>query len=104
MGQAHAIANREFTSVFGLTRGLDRRELSLMKANGVRQVRGGGLVLAAALFGCCTFAPDGRAQSRQSPLVGKPAPSFHLQGVYGETYSLDKFKGHILVMQFGSSW
>jgi hypothetical protein len=29
---------------------------------------------------------------------------FQIQGIFGEPYSLELFKGHILVMQFGSSW
>jgi hypothetical protein len=78
--------------------------MGLMKAHGVRLVWCSRTLLAAALLGCCTVAVRSQAQSRQSALVGKPAPSFQLQGIYNETYSLDKFKGHILVMQFGSSW
>ena len=44
------------------------------------------------------------AAERPGPLVGKPAPQFQIQGIYGESYSLETFKGHILVMQFGTSW
>jgi hypothetical protein len=36
--------------------------------------------------------------------VGKVAPEFHIQGIYNEPYSLETFKGHILVIQFGASW
>jgi hypothetical protein len=72
-----------------------------MKAQELRTAWSGRVLLAALLL---TVAVPCRAQSRQSDLVGKPAPSFQLQGVYGEPYSLEKFKGHILVMQFGSSW
>jgi hypothetical protein len=61
-------------------------------------------VLAAVFLSCCAQVIPVQAQSRQSALVGKPAPSFQLQGVYNEKYSLDQFKGRILVMQFGSSW
>jgi hypothetical protein len=75
-----------------------------MKAEGVSRVRRGRALLVAALFSFCAHATSSQAQSRQSRLVGKPAPSFQLQGIYNETYSLDQFKGHILVMQFGSSW
>jgi len=75
-----------------------------MRMNVVRRVGRGRAVLAAALLSCCAQVIPGQAQSRQSALLGKPAPSFQLQGVYNETYSLDQFKGHILVMQFGSSW
>lgn len=37
-------------------------------------------------------------------MVGKAAPAFQIQGIFHEPYSLEAFKGHILVMQFGSSW
>ena len=57
---------------------------------------GAGLIAAATV--------DGHAQVKQGPLVGKRAPQFRVQGIYHEEYSLDTFKGHILVMQFGSSW
>ncbi len=40
----------------------------------------------------------------QGPLVGTKAPGFHVQGTFSEDYSLESFKGHILVMQFGASW
>jgi len=57
---------------------------------------------------CGTVAWDlpqvAHAQGRGSGLVGKPAPEFHVDGICNETYSLEKFKGHILVLQFGASW
>jgi hypothetical protein len=75
-----------------------------MRAKAGKRVGRGRAALAAAVLSCFTQVIPGQAQSRQSALVGKPAPSFQLHGVYNETYSLDQFKGHILVMQFGSSW
>jgi len=75
-----------------------------MKADSVSSVWRGRVVLAAALVGFYAQVIPCQAQSRQRALVGKPAPSFELQGIYNKTYSLDQFKGHILVMQFGSSW
>jgi hypothetical protein len=87
-----------------LTQQLKRRQIGSMKADGIGRVWRSRVLLAAAMVGCCACTGQSLAQSRQSPLVGKPAPKFQLQGVYNETYSLDQFKGHILVMQFGSSW
>jgi len=75
-----------------------------MKSEGVSRILCGRALLAAVLVGCCLSGGPSEAQSRQSRLVGKPAPSFQLRGVYHESYSLAQFKGHILVMQFGSSW
>ena len=75
-----------------------------MKAHGSSQVWRGRAVLTAALLGCLVSVAQSQAQPRKSRLLGKPAPAFQLQGIYNETYSLDQFKGHILVMQFGSSW
>ena len=61
-----------------------------------------------ALFVCAVWmsaiSPPVHAESRPGALVGKPAPSFEVQGPYNEAYSLESFKGHILVMQFGTSW
>jgi hypothetical protein len=75
-----------------------------MKAEGFSRVRRGRSLMGAVLLICCVYVARSQAQSRQGTLVGKPAPSFQLQGIYNETNSLDQFKGHILVMQFGSSW
>ncbi len=58
--------------------------------------------LAAVLAASCLSTYG--AKVGQGPLVGKKAPAFHVQGIYGEDYSLETFKGHILVMQFGTSW
>jgi hypothetical protein len=58
--------------------------------------------LAALLVAPC-FSSQA-AKDGQGPLVGKKAPDFHIQGIYDENYSLEAFKGHILVMQFGTSW
>ena len=61
-------------------------------------------LLAMVLLSLCAPVTGCHAQSRKSNLLGKPAPDFQLQGIYDETYTLAQFKGHILVMQFGSSW
>ena len=61
--------------------------------------------LYVAVAGTALLLPRlAHAQGRSSGLVGKLAPEFHIQGIYNESYSLEKFKGHILVLQFGSSW
>ncbi len=73
-----------------------------MKSEGIR--RRCRAMLATAVLSLAAQIIPCPAQSRQGALVGKPAPGFQLQGLYNETYSLDQFKGHILVMQFGSSW
>ncbi len=75
-----------------------------MKADGCSRIWHGRALLAVILLSGWVNVFPSAAQSRQGALVGKPAPSFRLQGIYNETYSLDQFKGHILVMQFGSSW
>lgn len=60
--------------------------------------------LAVMLAGLCVWTGQGQAQDRQGALVGKRAPAFSVGGIWNENYSLETFKGHILVMQFGSSW
>jgi hypothetical protein len=62
-----------------------------------------GAWMAAVLLG--GWAGDRAcAQDRQGPLLGKPAPAFQVQGIYGEPYSLQLFHGQILILQFGASW
>ncbi len=75
-----------------------------MNSEGTSSVWRGRAALVAVVLGLCGQVIPCPAQSRQGALVGMPAPSFELQGIYNETYSLDQFMGHILVMQFGSSW
>jgi hypothetical protein len=75
-----------------------------MKAELMEQCCGRCALLAAALLTTLAFLTPAQAQSKRNGLVGTRAPNFRLQGVYDETYTLDQFKGHILVMQFGSSW
>ena len=52
----------------------------------------------------CWCGHEALGQGRQGTMLGKHAPAFQIQGIFHETYSLETFKGHILVMQFGSSW
>jgi hypothetical protein len=75
-----------------------------MKADGFSPSWCSRAALAAAFLSGWACVITSQAQSPPGALVGKPAPSFQLQGIYSEHYSLDQFKGHILVMQFGSSW
>ncbi len=51
-----------------------------------------------------SLSATGAEPVKQGRLFGKPAPAFQVQGIYGENLSLDTFKGHILVIQFGTSW
>jgi hypothetical protein len=74
-----------------------------MKRSGAKRLLVNGVWLAAWLIGLCGLQHDLYAQ-RRGTLVGQKAPEFHIPGIYGEPYSPETFKGHILVMQFGSSW
>jgi len=74
-----------------------------MKRPAVKRLLVGLVWLAAGLVGWCGLQHDGYAQGRRT-MVGQKAPEFHIAGIWDEPYSLDTFKGHILVMQFGSSW
>ena len=72
-----------------------------MKARGLRMLLRPALWLAPAIT---ALSSSGADTVRQDPLVGKPAPAFLVQGIYEESLSIEAFKGHILVMQFGASW
>jgi hypothetical protein len=72
-----------------------------MKAGDLRMFLRSTLWLAPAI---ATLSASGAQAIKQGPLLGKPAPAFHIQGIFNEPLSLESFKGHILVMQFGASW
>jgi hypothetical protein len=74
-----------------------------MKAVGFRPVRSRWAWLAALLI-VASGASFAARRTEPGPMVGKAAPAFHIQGIFDEAYSLETFKGHILVMQFGASW
>jgi hypothetical protein len=75
-----------------------------MKAGNLRPSLNRWIGLVTLLIGMSSGRLDARDPSRPGPMVGKVAPEFHIQGIYNEPYSLEAFKGHILVMQFGASW
>ena len=45
--------------------------------------------------------PDADGKGR---MFGKAAPDFRIKGPYGEVYSLDRLKGNVILLQFGTSW
>lgn len=51
-------------------------------------------------------SPDGRAPGIDSPLVGKPAPDFHLEllGRGGKKFRLSDQKGHVVILDFWATW
>ena len=75
-----------------------------MKTCGFSSASRRALLAATLLLGMAAFNHQGWGQEKPSPLIGQPAPAFQVQGIYGERYSIETFKGHILVMQFGASW
>ncbi len=72
-----------------------------MKTRQWRVLLSTALCLAPAIL---ALSAGGAQTYKPGPLVGKPAPAFQVQGIFGESLSLESFKGHILVMQFGASW
>jgi len=75
-----------------------------MKTAGFRLLRSQWRGLAALLIAISTGSLAAKSPPKPGPMVGKTAPEFHIQGIHDEAYSLETFKGHILVMQFGASW
>lgn len=65
-------------------------------------------LIAAALVAPAFFggtAPSvALAASREEPRIGDAAPAFTLEGMDGGSYSLDKFRGKPVVLNFWASW
>ena len=83
-----------------IPRAVKRHEQELMNRRILRLPLAWWCWLSLLLLSCCISSGAARSCS----LMGKKAPAFHFQGMYQEPYSLETFKGHILVMQFGASW
>ena len=48
--------------------------------------------------------PQSRTSSRPSEWIGKPAPEFEVQDLKGEELSLEKYKGHVVLLDFWATW
>lgn len=56
--------------------------------------------LAAALVACALASPALAAR----PVVGKPAPDFHVTTLDGQKLSLADFRGQVVVLNFWATW
>src|SRR6267143_2080190 len=57
-------------------------------------------IISFAVF----FSPTVLNAQSEQPMIGQTAPSFNLQGVDGKTYSLEQFRGNIIVIHFAATW
>lgn len=48
--------------------------------------------------------PQNRTSVRPSEWIGKPAPEFEVQDLKGEELSLEKYKGHVVLLDFWATW
>ncbi len=63
------------------------------------------VVLVLILSGILVASSGARAQEALlQPMIDEEAPAFSLETVSGETVSLDKLKGKIVVIHFAASW
>lgn len=66
--------------------------------------------VVAGLAACCLsicWAASGQGLpdvDGRGSMFGKHAPAFRIKGAYGEVYSMDRLRGNIILMQFGTSW
>jgi len=87
-------------------------------------IAGIAIVLGIAVYICValSFVLSGREETRditasqkrkatapmarraESPLIGKPAPSFTLQDLNGKQVSLSDFKGKVVLLDFWATW
>jgi cytochrome c biogenesis protein CcmG/thiol:disulfide interchange protein DsbE len=59
---------------------------------------------AAALKADLAAAGDPEAEFTRSPLLGKAAPPFNLEGLSGQKVTLDSYKGKALLINFWATW
>jgi hypothetical protein len=69
---------------------------ALSKTFGAQPPHGGAVSTSAP-----TTAPSSRPVW-PGPAVGSAAPDFHIAALSGQTYDLATFRGHLLVVEFGS--
>jgi len=70
-----------------------------------RTVLSVGLVIAAAVVGILFLGLGNDPQHINSPLIGKPAPSFALKEVgTSETIDLSRYRGKPVVLNFWATW
>lgn len=48
--------------------------------------------------------PSTPTSSRPSEWIGKPAPDFQVKDLNGEDLSLEKYKGHVVLLDFWATW
>ncbi len=48
--------------------------------------------------------PSTPTSSRPSEWIGKPAPDFQVKDLKGEDLSLEKYKGHVVLLDFWATW
>jgi hypothetical protein len=83
-----------------IARATKRHPHGLMRPAGLRISLARWCWLSLLLAACCMSSRAARSHS----LVGQKAPAFHFKGIFQEPYALETFRGHILVMQFSTSW
>ena len=64
----------------------------------------GGLGAGLLLLWCSSFVETTAVVSPKSPVVGSLAPEIKLIGPEGETLTLSKLKGKIVLIDFWASW
>lgn len=48
--------------------------------------------------------PQQRTSAQPSEWIGKPAPEFQVKDLKGEELSLEKYKGHVVLLDFWATW
>ena len=62
------------------------------------------LIVFCLFAGGCSVSGELPDVDGKGSMFGKKAPDFEIKGAYGEVYSLDRLKGHVILLQFGTSW
>ena len=63
-----------------------------------------GLYLIITLLFLGGLIPISWGMANRPPLIGSPAPEFHLTSLTGVKHSLDQYRGQIVLLNFWATW
>ena len=69
-----------------------------------KRIRRGVLCLITALVCLGIGITSSWGMASRPPLIGSPAPEFHLTSLSGVKHSLDQYRGQVVLLNFWATW